>query len=65
MERKNIVATIYLKNGVAVKNPEDTEVWYDAVELATMYDDTGIDKIICFDLSDDEKEHAIYCRCTR
>ena len=59
MERKNIVATIYLKNGVAVKNPEDTEVWYDAVELATMYDDTGIDKIICFDLSDDEKEHAI------
>ena len=57
MEEKNIVATIYLKNGKAVKSPQDTEPFYDVLELAGLYNDSGIDKIICFDLSTDDDEH--------
>lgn len=57
MEQKNIVATIYLKDGQAVKGIEDFEPLTDVIELARMYNDSGIDKIIIFDLSDDDEEH--------
>ncbi|MFV0464856.1 MAG: bifunctional phosphoribosyl-AMP cyclohydrolase/phosphoribosyl-ATP diphosphatase HisIE [Lachnospiraceae bacterium] len=57
MEYKNIVATIYLKNGKAVKSAEDHTEIGDLIDLAKMYNDSGIDKIILFDLSDDDEEH--------
>lgn len=60
MEQKNIVATIYLKDGQAVKgmnNFEPVEGVKDVFELARLYNDSGIDKIIIFDLSDDDEEH--------
>ncbi len=58
MEQKNVVATIYLKNGNAVKGIDNFEPMTDnVIELARMYNDSGIDKIIIFDLSDDDEEH--------
>ena len=56
MEQKNIVASIYLKNGRAVKDPDHLAETQDAVALAELYNDSGVDKIMCFDLSDDEEE---------
>ncbi|MBR1623288.1 MAG: bifunctional phosphoribosyl-AMP cyclohydrolase/phosphoribosyl-ATP diphosphatase HisIE [Pseudobutyrivibrio sp.] len=57
MEHKNIVATIYIKDGMAVKSPTELEEKKDVLELASVYDDSGIDKIICYDLSTDDEEH--------
>lgn len=57
MEFKNIVATIYLKDGRAVKGPSDFSPEGDIFEKAKIYNDCGIDKIFIFDLSDDEEEH--------
>ncbi|MCR4568165.1 MAG: bifunctional phosphoribosyl-AMP cyclohydrolase/phosphoribosyl-ATP diphosphatase HisIE [Pseudobutyrivibrio sp.] len=57
MEHKNIVATIYLKDGMAVKSPTELDIKKDVLELASVYDDSGIDKIICYDLSTDDEEH--------
>lgn len=58
MEDKNIVATLYLKNGKPVRSPEDfTVVTEDVGLLCQMYNDGGIDKIIIFDLSNNDEEH--------
>ena len=57
MEHKNIVATIYIKDGKAVQSREDTGKGRDILELARMYNDTGIDKLFCVDLSNDDEEH--------
>ncbi|MBQ7677657.1 MAG: bifunctional phosphoribosyl-AMP cyclohydrolase/phosphoribosyl-ATP diphosphatase HisIE [Lachnospiraceae bacterium] len=57
MEQKNIVATIYIKDGMAVKSPTELSARKDILELANRYNDSGIDKIICFDLSEDDEEH--------
>ena len=57
MEHKNIVATIYIKDGMAVKSPNELEEKSDVLELASVYDDSGIDKIICYDLSSTDEEH--------
>lgn len=58
MEHKNIVATIYIKNGQAVKGMDNFEpMGWDVISLARLYNDSGIDKIIIFDLSDDDEEH--------
>jgi phosphoribosyl-ATP pyrophosphohydrolase/phosphoribosyl-AMP cyclohydrolase len=57
MEHKNIVATIYLKDGMAVKSPEELDNKQDVLELAKLYNDSGVDKIICYDLSVDDDEH--------
>lgn len=47
MEQKNIVATIYLKNGQAVRGLRITPRWLDVIELAKHFTMTiGIDKII-------------------
>ena len=50
MEFKNIVATLYLKDGQAVKSADDFTVVGDVYELCRLYNDSGIDKIIIFDL---------------
>ena len=52
-----MVATIYLKDGVALKSPEQPEEQMDVLTLARLYNDSGVDKIICFDLSNDDEEH--------
>lgn len=57
MEFKNIVATIYLKDGKAVKSAADFTPAGDVFEKANIYNDCGIDKIFVFDLSDDDEEH--------
>ena len=57
MEYKNIVATLYLKDGKAVKALNDFTVIGDVYELCQMYNDSGIDKIIIFDMSTDDDEH--------
>lgn len=57
MDHKNIVATIYLKDGKAVKGPDDLTSAGDLATLAMLYNDTGIDKILVMDLSTDDEEH--------
>lgn len=57
MDRKNIVATLYLKDGKAVRSPEDFTEVGDVYELCQLYNDSGVDKIIIFDLSEEEDEH--------
>lgn len=57
MEHKNIVATMYLKDGFAVPDAKHTDEKTDVLELAQLYNDSGIDKIICYDLSEDDEEH--------
>lgn len=57
MNHKNIVATIYLKDGKAVKSPDSMEPVLDLATLSKLYNDSGIDKILIFDLSTDDEEH--------
>ena len=59
MEHKNIVATVYLKNGKAVPSFHDDSNPQDICELCQRYNDSGIDKIIIFDLSTDDDEHEL------
>ena len=56
-EHKNIVATIYLKDGQAVTGRLDMTPRGDILELAELYNDSGIDKIFCIDLSTEDEEH--------
>lgn len=55
--RKISLQRFYLKNGQAVRGIEDHTPLADVIELAKLYNDNGIDKIIIFDLSDDDEEH--------
>ena len=57
MEQKNIVATLYLNNGKAVKSRTDMTEIDNVYQLCQLYNDSGIDKIIIFDLSTDDDEH--------
>ena len=57
MEHKNLIATIYLKDGMAVKGKNDLTSAGDLKELAKIYNDSGVDKLYIFDLSDTDKEH--------
>ena len=59
MEFKNIVASIYLKNGEAVKSLTDYTPAGDVFQLAKYYNDCGVDKIYLFDLSNDEVERQL------
>ncbi len=59
MEYKNIAATIYLKDGRAVKGPNDFTPDGDVFETAKIFNDCGVDKIFIFDLSDDDDEHEL------
>ena len=57
MKQKEVVVTIYIKDGMAVKSPEGLEDPIDAVELANEYNDSGVDAMVLFDLSEDDAEH--------
>lgn len=57
METKNIVATLYLKDGKAVKSTQDFTEIEDVYQLCQMYNDSGIDKIVILDLSTSDDEH--------
>lgn len=57
MEHKNIVATIYLKDGQAVASMKDFTPVEGVYKLCQLYNDSGIDKIIIFDLSTSDEEH--------
>lgn len=57
MNHKNIVATIYLKDGQAVKSRRNFETAGELLTLAALYNDSGIDKILVFDLSTSDEEH--------
>ncbi len=59
MDRKNLFATLYLKNGEAVFSPEDYQIIGSAQEIVKLYNDSGIDKIILFDLSEQKDEHIL------
>ena len=45
-EYKNLVATLYLKNGKAVKSIDNLEELEDTKNLIKLYNDSGIDKIM-------------------
>ncbi len=59
MEHKNLIATLYLKDGVAVKAPTNLEHMGDFKYLAKLYNDSGVDKLYVFDLSKDDMEHDL------
>ncbi len=60
MEHKNLIATIYLKDGEAVKSREDFTIVGDWKALAKFYNESGVDKLYIFDLSQNDKEHDIH-----
>ncbi len=57
MEQKILAASLYLKDGVPVKSPDDFSLAGDIKFLAKIYNDSGIDKIFVYDLSSDDEEH--------
>jgi phosphoribosyl-ATP pyrophosphohydrolase/phosphoribosyl-AMP cyclohydrolase len=57
--QKNIIATIYLKNGASVRSFKDDTPDGDLYEKIRIYNDNGIDKIYLFDLSSDDEEHEL------
>lgn len=58
-EYKNLVATLYLKNGKAVKSIDNLEELEDTKNLIKLYNDRGIDKILIYDLSTEDEEHEL------
>ena len=57
MEKKTIVSTLYLKDGAAVNGFRDFTTAGNLYSKVRLYNDSGIDKIIIYDLSEDDKEH--------
>ncbi len=57
MDHKILVSIMYLKDGAAVKSIQDHTLAGDYYELAKLYNDNGVDKIILLDLSDTDEEH--------
>lgn len=58
MENKKLAASLYLKNGKAVKSLSDSEIISeDPVTLAKHFGDNGADEILLFDLSNGDQEH--------
>lgn len=57
LDRKLLMATIYLKDGVALKSRDCQEPLGQAEEIARLYNDSGIDKILLWDLSETKEEH--------
>ena len=58
-EYKNLVATLYLKNGKAVKSIDNLEELEDTKNLIKLYNDSGINKILIYDLSTEDEEHEL------
>ncbi len=57
MEQKILAATLFLKDGIPVRHPQDLTPAGDLKFLAKSYNDGGIDKIFVFDLSSQDEEH--------
>lgn len=57
--QKQIIATIYLKDGRLVKSFHDHTPAGELAERIRLYNDNGIDKIFLFDLSGGDKEHEL------
>ena len=58
MKQKNIVATLYLKDGHAVRSMTDfTPVDANVYPLCQLNNDSRVDKISILDLSTSEDEH--------
>ncbi len=55
MKHKNLTAVIYLKDGAAVKGRDDDAGAGEFGELARLYNDSGVDQLYVFDLSDTEQ----------
>ena len=47
MERKNLIATLFLHNGEAVSSVTDLTPLGEAADIAKLYNDSGIDKTFC------------------
>lgn len=59
MDHKNLIATLYLKDGMAVKGRENFEKAGELKSLISLYNNNGVDKLYVIDLSDTEEEHEI------
>ena len=57
MEKKTIVSTLYLKDGAAVNGFRDFTTAGNLYSKVRLYNDSGIDNITIYDLSEDDKEH--------
>ena len=55
--KKELISTIYLHDGFAVKGLSDFSNPIDAYELAIKLNDCGADRLIIFDLSSEDNEH--------
>ncbi len=55
--QKDIIATVFLKDGMLVRDFRDHAPAGRTEDLVQSFNINGIDKIILFDLSDDEQEH--------
>ncbi|SER62710.1 bifunctional phosphoribosyl-AMP cyclohydrolase/phosphoribosyl-ATP diphosphatase HisIE [Lachnobacterium bovis] len=56
MNKKTVVATLYLKNGVVIKGEKDYTKVGDPLEICKFYNDNGFDKIIILDIFENEIE---------
>lgn len=57
MKQKNLVASIYIKDGRAVNGPDDL-TWIEDIDARLQhYNDNGIDRLLIFDLSESDDEH--------
>ncbi|GHU44671.1 hypothetical protein FACS1894111_12300 [Clostridia bacterium] len=59
MNGKSLAATLYLKNGEAVKGFHCLEKDGNFIQKIHRYNDSGIDKLLIFDLSEDNSEHDV------
>ncbi len=57
IEQKDIIVTMFLKDGNLVRDFHDHTPTGDMEELIRTFNDNGIDKIILYDLSDEDEEH--------
>ena len=65
MDKKILVATLYIKDGKIVKNRHDFTPLGELRTYAKRYNDSGIDKLFVLDLSDDDEEHQTNLRTIR
>lgn len=59
MDKKRLIATIYIKNGVLVMSKQDPSPIGEADNIARMFNDCGIDNILLMDISDDVEGHKL------
>lgn len=57
MTHKNLVASIYIKDGKAVSGPDAKTCIEDIDARLQHYNDNGIDRLLIFDLSESDDEH--------